>query len=134
MIRMKAHTFEIPIFEGWVTVLIGGDVTSVNRYLKEKHGENFKAMSWGDEFKIDSYNCYQWHVDAPMNDEIFYLWYPASIPSDIVHETNHLCADAFHVRGIKYCYESEEAFRYFEGWMFGQIHSILKGKLRIRKK
>ncbi len=134
MTRMKAHTFEIPIFEGWVTCLLGGDVESVNKYLKEKHGEDFKAWSWGEETKIDSYNCYQFHIEVQMNEDVFYLWLPETIPSDVVHETNHLCADVYYVRGIKYCSESEEAFRYFEGWMFGQIHSILKGKLRIKKK
>jgi hypothetical protein len=132
--RIKAHTFEIPIFEGAVTCLIGGDVVSVNRYLKERHGDDFRAMSWDKETKIDSYNCYQFHIDAPMNDEVFYLWYPESIPSDIVHETNHLCSEVFFVRGIKYGRKSEECFRYFEGWMFGQIHSILKGKLKIKNK
>lgn len=134
MIKIKAHTFEIPIFEGWVTVLIGGDVDSVNSYLKEKHGEKFKAMSWDEPTEVNDLNCWQFHIPAPLNQEMFYLWYPEAVPSDIVHETNHLCSEVYFIRGIKYCKESEEAYRYFEGWMFKQVHTILKGKLTIKKK
>lgn len=130
---MQVLSFVDPLYRANITYLIGGTVPELLKYLKKKH-KNFKSYSWGNEFEwgedADSTDGYQFHVNAPLGvGEVFYVWVDRPSPFLLFHETYHLVGDILYNRGIVYSEDSEEAFAYLGGWIFEEIHRLLKGKL-----
>ncbi len=130
---MKEVSFKTPLYEAEVTYLIGGDVKDLKNFLRSKNnGRLPTTYSWDQRFTFgkdgDTTNAYQFHVNAPLGDgEIFYVWVADPTMDLLTHETTHLTGDILYTRGFGYCYESEEAWAYLNGWLFDKIfHSIFK--------
>lgn len=126
---MKEVSFYQDMYQSQITYLLGGTAKDLATYIKKKHGK-CKLVSWDEEFKLGKdaimTDGYQFHVDAPLGDgEVFYVWCHEPTPYLLFHETFHLIGDILFTRGIKYTFESEEAYAYLGSWIFSELNKQL---------
>lgn len=123
---MTIATIKDPIYGAKITFICKEPRERTLRFL-----ENYKPAaddkSWEDRMGTDGFVC-----EIEWNRYLFILPLETTINelhSTIAHEAFHITARLLRHCGIELCYESEEAFAYYLGWLiesFTKIYS--KGK------
>jgi len=110
--EINKHEMSITKITGKVNGLYGGDnLSRMIEKLEEKNIPKFDDIR--DEIILKSMFA---------NEDDMNKFVSAIVKK---HETFHLTGDILFTRGIGYCYESEEAFAYLNGWLSQEIFTVI---------
>lgn len=133
--KIKEIKFVEPMYQADIRYLIGGSADDLIRLMKRRHGDAQKyswdrKFDWGED--ANTTDGYQFHFNAIHGKgEVFYLWMQEPTAYLTMHEFIHLVGDVLFVRGIGYCYESEEVYAYLGGYLFEKFYSAYGKYLKI---
>lgn len=109
---MIKSTFQIPIYQATVTVILDKDLSYVEKKYKTAPLSNYGAVTMRNEAKFKDYVLAFEYSDGSI------------IAHEIVHLINYLYLDC----GIELDIINDEHTAYLSGWLFRKIEKILKKK------
>jgi len=107
---MKKKTFEIPIYQGKLTVILDKDLKYVEKKYKTIPLDNFGAVTLRNEAK------YRHYVVAFTDKDHL---------SNIAHEIVHLKNYIFKTIGAQLDFDNDEAEAYLTGYLFDVIYDFM---------
>jgi len=110
---MKKYKINIPIYHGYLIIIISKNIKKVLKKYKEKTPDN--SNDWGAT-TINRKN------KKGMTEYICIFRPDHLTPMTIAHEAMHLTNRILNDRGISITYDNDEVECYLLGWIVKQIH------------
>ncbi len=108
---MKSKTIDIPIYSGKLTMILGNDLSYIEKKYKTTLLESFGAVTLKDESK------YKHYIVAFTDKE-----HLSNIAHEIVHIKNYIFLDC----AMELDRYNDEPEAYLTGWLFDEIYKFLK--------
>lgn len=134
--KLIEKTFYCDLYEVQISYLFGGDVDSLKKFIRSRHGDA-RIYSGKEEYKLYEETVtdgLQFHVRTPNGEaDRFYVWKAYATSSLLNHETWHLTIDIMTYIGARHSDDSEECYAYFNGWISKKILEQLNIKFKMPK-
>jgi hypothetical protein len=120
----KIHQIHIPIYEQYIDVWFGDKDECKKALEKKKLPKDCIDFFYETMNKSNGASC-------QYRDEIYNLFWMPDVPKDIfdlstfVHEIEHGTFYILDYVGVKHDMNSDEAFAYLSGYIFGEIYKIV---------
>jgi hypothetical protein len=119
---MKSKKIKDPIYNCDITIVFDCDRQEFHRWLEQKY-KTVKlddCVTIGEHINITNPNTWHRH----------YLWFSKSdftikTYGVIIHEVFHCAMDCFYEAGLKINKKTNEAFAYYQGFIFEEVLRVL---------
>lgn len=125
---MKVYSLKDPLFLRSIKVLVGGDESTLNEYLKRRFGEDVKMMNKGEECEDEGVQLSNDGMEFYVEDEdqqYFFVWLSKPTIDNVHHEIHHLTLDVLHNAGVTLSDDSEEVYTYWGANVYLQAFNKL---------
>ncbi len=125
---MKSAKLKDDIYFNNITLVTDGDTDELNKYIKKKHKDFYiddmgkKTTELKNKWPTGRAFCV---IENNTGFIYFYIWFKefkttVDYYEVVVHECFHLTIECLRTVGLKLSNDSEEAYAYYQGYMFNQ--------------